>query len=50
MVVIMVKTTMQDTKNEFETSNMLATATKNSDDGSSDVHNEDGDDLGSAGV
>ena len=49
MVVIMVKATMQDTKNEFETSNMLATATKNYDDGS-DVHNEDGKNLGSAGV
>ena len=46
----MVKATMQDTNNEFERSNMLATATKNSDDGSSDVHNEDGEDLGSAGV
>ena len=50
MVVIMVKATMQDTNNEFETSNMLATATNNYDDGSSDVHNEDGEDLGSAGV
>ena len=50
MVVIMVKATMQDTRNEFETSNMLATATNNYDDGSSDVHNEDGEDLGSAGV
>ena len=50
MVVIMVKATMQETKNEFETSNMLATATKNYDDGSSDVHNEDGENLGSAGV
>ena len=45
-----VKATMQDTNNEFETSNMLATATNNYDDGSSDVHNEDGEDLGSAGV
>ena len=50
MVVIMVKATIQETKNECERSNMLATATKNYDDGSSDVHNEDGDDLGSAGV
>ena len=49
MVVIMVKATTQETKNEFETSNMLATATKNYDDGS-DVHNEDGEHLGSAGV
>ena len=39
MVVIMVKATMQDTRNEFETSNMLATATNNYDDGSSVVHN-----------
>ena len=46
----MVKTTMQDTKNEFETSNMLAIATKNYDDGSSDAHNENGEDLGSAWV
>ena len=50
MVVIMVKATMQETKNECERSNMLATATKNYDDGSSDVHNEDGENLGSAGV
>ena len=50
MVVIMVKATIQETKNECETSNMLATATKNYDDGSSDVHNEQGENLGSAGV
>ena len=50
MVVIMVKATIQETKNECERSNMLATATKNYDDGSSDVHNEDGENLGSAGV
>ena len=50
MVVIMVKATIQETKNECERSNMLATATKNYDDGSSDVHNEDGEHLGSAGV
>ena len=50
MVVIMVKATMQETKNEFETSNILATATRNYDDGSSDVHDEQGEHLGSAGV
>ena len=50
MVVIMVKATIQETKNECERSNMLATATKNYDDGSSDVHNEQGEHLGSAGV
>ena len=50
MVVIMVKATIQETNNECERSNMLATATKNYDDGSSDVHNEDGEHLGSAGV
>ena len=50
MVVIMVKATIQETKNKCERSNMLATATKNHDDGSSDVHNEDGENLGSAGV
>ena len=50
IMVIMVKATIQETKNECERSNMLATATKNYDDGSSDVHNEDVEHLGSAGV
>ena len=34
---MVVKATMYETKNEFVTSNMLATATKNYDDGSFDV-------------